>query len=280
MAKKLTDTNKWDKEWFQNLSLKHKCLWLYICDKCNNAGVWDVNFKLASFLIGETITEEDLKPFGDRVVKMSDSKILLPDYVYFQCGVLSHESKPHNAVIKLLKESDLHFDADTLKVFHSLPDSLPDRLSDTLPGRLPGSLHNKEKEKEKEKDNNIIAENSKNENFTTEIDKQAMDVLSYAKRLPTVSKLKNQITISQARDLIHEFGFKSVLNVLDDMQAWDEKKLLKKSDVAAIVRAWSRKSTRINPSQTLTYSPDVFYHNPNPTSQTDMSGFTGITANP
>jgi hypothetical protein len=47
MAKRFVDTELWQKEWFQDLTLKEKILIKYIFENCDCAGVWNGNFKLA-----------------------------------------------------------------------------------------------------------------------------------------------------------------------------------------------------------------------------------------
>jgi hypothetical protein len=52
MSKRFTETEKWGDPWFRNLSMPHRLLWCYICDNCDNAGVWKVDLALAGFRIG------------------------------------------------------------------------------------------------------------------------------------------------------------------------------------------------------------------------------------
>jgi hypothetical protein len=107
MAKRFTSTNKWDKEWFMHLPCKLKCLWQYINDKCDQAGMWEANYTLASLHIGETITESDLAAFGARVEKFAPGKIWVVDHVDFQSGSLSEKSPAHKPIFKLLKKYNL-----------------------------------------------------------------------------------------------------------------------------------------------------------------------------
>lgn len=145
MAKRMTSTDKWDKEWFMQQPPKIKCLWLYLNDKCDQAGVWDVNFSLASMYIGEQITETDLTQFGDRVEKIAPGKIWIVDHVDFQCGDLSEKCPAHKPVYKLLKK-------------YSLLDRVLNRVYNTQ--------QEKEKEKEIELDKEMEKENmSKSEIF-------------------------------------------------------------------------------------------------------------------
>jgi len=107
MAKRFTATEKWDKAWYMKLSPKLKCLWQYLNDKCDQAGVWDENFIIATAHIGDTITEEDMSAFGDRVEKIAPEKWWVTGHVKFQCGELSQKCKAHNPIIKSLKENNL-----------------------------------------------------------------------------------------------------------------------------------------------------------------------------
>lgn len=132
MAKRFTDTSKWDDEWFMNLSPEKKMAYMYILDKCDSVGVWKANFKLANFQVGcdinwDSFLQNDLK---DRVYKTNSGDWFLPDFIRFQYGELTEEStsKPIQSYIKQLKNHSLWI--------------LYTKGIDTL----------KEKEKEKEKD--------------------------------------------------------------------------------------------------------------------------------
>jgi hypothetical protein len=105
MAKRFTDTDKWKKGSFSDLSLKMKLVWIYLCDNCDHAGIWDPNFKLMSFQIGETITEEEFfNAFGDKIQVLSTAKYFIESFVEFQYGDLNSENRAHLSVISRLKK--------------------------------------------------------------------------------------------------------------------------------------------------------------------------------
>lgn len=41
--KRFTETNKWDDPWFRDLRGAWKLVFLYVIDRCNNAGFWEVD---------------------------------------------------------------------------------------------------------------------------------------------------------------------------------------------------------------------------------------------
>lgn len=47
--KRFTDTNKWDDPWFRALPGVHKLVFLYIIDRCNNAGFWEIDMDSMAF---------------------------------------------------------------------------------------------------------------------------------------------------------------------------------------------------------------------------------------
>ena len=82
MAKRFTDTDKWKKVWFRELKPIHKCFWEYVRDNCNNAGVWDVDFKLASFQVGAKLDQNIVESvFEKQFVKINNSKWFIVDFI-------------------------------------------------------------------------------------------------------------------------------------------------------------------------------------------------------
>ncbi len=106
MAKKrFTDIEIWDKEWYMELSPKHKCLIKYLFDKCDSAGCWKPNWKLASLHINDNVSLQDLNHLPtDQFEILENGKIYLPDFINFQYGTLSEKSPAHNPVFTAIEK--------------------------------------------------------------------------------------------------------------------------------------------------------------------------------
>ena len=109
MAKRFIDTKIWDKAWFRKLSTKNKLVWIYLLGKCDHAGIWDADWELAEFIIGETVTYEELPDIIKDKMKYieGEDQYFIPSFIDFQYGELKEHSKPHKSVIKRLTDKNL-----------------------------------------------------------------------------------------------------------------------------------------------------------------------------
>lgn len=109
MSKRFTDTEKWRKPFIRTLSTPYKLLWFYILDECDHAGIWHVEFDVASLRIGEEITKEEaIKQFdGHIIIVDTGAKWFIPDFISFQYGLLNIENRAHNSVINRLNKYGL-----------------------------------------------------------------------------------------------------------------------------------------------------------------------------
>jgi len=132
MAKRFTDTEKWKKPFIRGLQGPYKLLWLYICDDCDHAGVWQVDLEVAEIRIGEKINRlEALKSFGDKIVMFDDgNKWFIPSFIEFQYpSGLNPDNRAHSSIIHLLEKYDLKVKQINSKVTQNKP------LTSTLQGR-------------------------------------------------------------------------------------------------------------------------------------------------
>lgn len=137
--KRFTGTEVWQKPWFRKSSCRLKCLWKYLCDHCDPAGVWEPDWDLASFYIGEPVQESDISAFNGNAV-MRNQNVFLPQFVEFQYGTLSQDCKPHLKVFEAMEHHGL-----------SLSDVLP-KGNATLKDRVCNTLQEEEEEKEEDKE--------------------------------------------------------------------------------------------------------------------------------
>lgn len=110
MAKRFTDTDKWNRPWFRNLPQAYKLLWLYIIDHCDIAGVWYVDMKMANFKLDCRINEVLARThLGKQIEILGDGqRWLIKDFVAFQYGEnLSGGNRLHAAVISTLEKHGL-----------------------------------------------------------------------------------------------------------------------------------------------------------------------------
>ena len=158
--KRFTDVNKWDDSWFMNLPNKYKLFWIYLVDKCDNAGIWEVNFKLINFYIGENFEPAELKRiFKEKIIELNEGKYwFVPKFITFQYGEnLSKKNPAVKNVITTLEKYDLEQYIFDLKC--EITNGAIKHLDSTLQG-----TKDKDKEKEKEKDKDKEKETKEKEN--------------------------------------------------------------------------------------------------------------------
>ena len=144
--KRFCDTELSDKEWFMDLSCRLKCAVRYLFDKCDSAGVWVPNYKLASTYVGEPFTEDEILSVdsGDQFQKFGE-KILVKGFIEFQYGELSEKCNPHRNIIKKLVKHGLWVDGK-LRV-PEISGRVPEKIRKGL-----GTLEEVEEDKEEEED--------------------------------------------------------------------------------------------------------------------------------
>jgi hypothetical protein len=116
MAKRFTDTIKWNKRFFRNLSNNYKLLWIYILDKCDHAGVWEVDFDEVELKLGVRFDpKEALNKLDNRAIEFRDGeKWFIPDFVTFQYGEeLNMKVKAQWSAIQIIKKYNLEQYLDT-----------------------------------------------------------------------------------------------------------------------------------------------------------------------
>jgi hypothetical protein len=61
MTKRLTETDRWKKPTFRKLNTAEKLFEIYLYDHCNHAGIWEVDFELAAFYVGQELDEGHIR---------------------------------------------------------------------------------------------------------------------------------------------------------------------------------------------------------------------------
>lgn len=150
MAKRFTDTEIWDKEWFMDLTMKEKLLIRFLFDKCDVAGIWSPNWILASTYIGEKVTISDMAKFKNRIQVLADGKIFVKDFIPFQYGTLSETCKPHIKVLEILEKYNL-LDSQKIKGYEYPIQRVQEEEKD------------KDKEEEKDKEGESMREETDNQ---------------------------------------------------------------------------------------------------------------------
>jgi len=110
MAKRLTDSEKWEDPWFLDLKDEHKLIWIYLLDKCDHAGIWKVNKRLAEFCFGHSLDWEGfLKASNGRIEIISGGeKWFIPKFLNFQYGSLDEKNSMSKRVLPILEKEGLN----------------------------------------------------------------------------------------------------------------------------------------------------------------------------
>jgi len=109
MAKRFTETLKWDDKWFRSLRPEYKLAWMYMLDKCDAAGVLEIDEDLANFQIGVAVDWGDFcKACDTRLISLAGGKKwCVAKFVEYQYGKISESCRAHNPVFALLRKHGL-----------------------------------------------------------------------------------------------------------------------------------------------------------------------------
>ena len=105
MAKRFTDSRKWDDPFFIELDNKYKLLWVFMLDKCNHAGIFEFSKRLVDFNLNDSYQEKEiLDIFNGRIEVLESGKWFIKKFICYQYGELSSANRAHNSVINILQK--------------------------------------------------------------------------------------------------------------------------------------------------------------------------------
>ena len=113
---RFTAPEKWHDEWFSNLKTLEKLVFLYLVDRCDNAGFFEINKRIDSFLIG--LSEEDflttLRSLKKTYIASTDGrKIWLKNFLFYQKNLpLNPTNNAHKQIISFITSNIKIFDYD------------------------------------------------------------------------------------------------------------------------------------------------------------------------
>ena len=158
MAKRYTDSEKWQDNWFTDLTNDQKIIWIYLLDHCDNAGIWKMNIRNLNYFCSTNISvEEFIFIFSKRLTKINEELFLINKFCSFQYGPDFLNSK-NKAVISALDK------LTQLKVVEKVNNT----YTLSIPYQYPTDRI-KEKEEDKEQDKEEVKEQYEEE--VKEIDK-------------------------------------------------------------------------------------------------------------
>ncbi len=120
MAKRFTDTQKWQEDWYLDLPIVYKVFWIYICDNCNHGGIYKPNKRVFELLIGEKINLEkfleEINRDKVRIIKLGNGRWYLTSFIEFQYGnTLNPNNRVHKSILKLLNDNDINWDGTQIE---------------------------------------------------------------------------------------------------------------------------------------------------------------------
>tara|TARA_R100001230_G_C5656931_1_gene161755 strand:- start:29 stop:748 length:720 start_codon:yes stop_codon:yes gene_type:complete len=108
LAKRYSDSRKWQKAWFRKLSQPEKLFWIFVLDHCDHAGIWEVDFEFVQIFIPNIKEQEIRDKFNKQYIEFDNGKRwFLKDFIEFQYGELKETNRVHRSVSQILDKFNL-----------------------------------------------------------------------------------------------------------------------------------------------------------------------------
>lgn len=111
MAKRFTDSEKWNDPWFRRLKGEYKLFWIFVLDTCDHAGIWKDRTDQFLAESGFEIDLDDLKKcFEDRILRLDDETFFIPKFTMFQYpNFNADKNNAHKGVIRSLEYYNINY---------------------------------------------------------------------------------------------------------------------------------------------------------------------------
>ena len=139
MAKRFTDTAKWNEDWFLDLSNSHKLFWIYICDNCDHAGIFKPNKRMFELIVDDRIDITDFLSIvnGDkiRIIELENGRWYLTGFISFQYGgKLNVNNRVHKSILSVLTKNNITW-VDDVKPQLELIEDTQEQKDNICPGQ-------------------------------------------------------------------------------------------------------------------------------------------------
>lgn len=101
MAKRLTDTEKWNDDWYLSLNNDYRIIWQWLLDNCSHAGFCKRSMTLLNLMCRLSISEEQMITEMSGRVVVHGSDWFIPKFIKFQYTTL-HSQKP--VILSVVRE--------------------------------------------------------------------------------------------------------------------------------------------------------------------------------
>ncbi len=148
MAKRFTDSEKWEDNWFSELSNDEKIVWLYLLDKCNHAGIVRLNLRTLNFNCNTSYNDYTTinELLGNRLIIINESFAFIPKFLKFQYTKGIGSNKP--MIVSIRKELERF---GLMSVVSDLFGNSFITINEPLSNSSP-TIKEKDKDKDKDKD--------------------------------------------------------------------------------------------------------------------------------
>ena len=84
MAKRLTDTEKWNDDWYISLSNDYRIVWQWLLDNCSHAGLCKRSITLLNMMCKTNVTEKEMIEAMNNRVILHINHWFIPNFLKFQ----------------------------------------------------------------------------------------------------------------------------------------------------------------------------------------------------
>jgi hypothetical protein len=104
MSTRQTHTEKWDDLWFKRRTSIEKLLFIYLCDKCDIAGFWEIDLEGAAQALKCNIETVEMAFNNiDKAYFKNERFLVLKTFIYYQGNLpLNQNNNCHKGILRRL----------------------------------------------------------------------------------------------------------------------------------------------------------------------------------